>query len=157
MKTSTLLIALFSLIPFQANALEEDAFEKAKKHHQTIINACEAKAQPKWDTGTTAEMMDGSYLYVECLYGEIKRISDVYFISPNKNINKDAFLKQLKIHTESAYETYWLLYHGACSPCGTMYRGMHINDTAGEIKNILKTMLNNAYEHGRPLQEPDNP
>ncbi len=156
MKIRTLLIALFSLLPFQAHALEDSAFERAEKHQKTVIKNCTSQAKPKWDTGTTADMMDGSYIYVECLYDEIIRISDVFFVG-FKQEDKENFLKQLKIHTESAYGTYWLLYHGACNPCGTMYRGMHINNTAGELKNILKTMLTNAYEHGRPLQEPDNP
>jgi len=152
-----ILFFLIALFPLSAKADEISAYEKAEKRHQKIVESCKAKSQPKWDTGVTQYMMEGSYDYVECLTNEIIKISDIYFVDFKKKEHKEDFLKQLRIHTESAYELYWILYHGACSPCGTMYRGLHINSAAGELENILKTMLRNAYEHGRPLESFTSP
>ncbi|MDH5722962.1 MAG: hypothetical protein OEY94_06540 [Alphaproteobacteria bacterium] len=76
---------------FQTHALKEDAFEKAEKHHQKVIESCTAQAQPKWDTGNIDLMYDGAYEYVDCLHKAVIKISDVFFVDPEgKKIKKSS-------------------------------------------------------------------
>jgi hypothetical protein len=56
------LISFFFATPARA---EEDEYavkrEKAEKHTQKIIEACEAPSREDWDSGVTSRMREGSY------------------------------------------------------------------------------------------------
>ena len=148
-------LALFLSSPAQAS--EEHPYDKATRHHQKIVDACREKSQPKWDTGNIDLMYDGAYEYADCLHKAIIKISDVFFVETKNKNRKEEFLKFLKMHTEEAYHVYYLLYHGACDSCSTLNNALRIMPVAGEMENILLTMLQQAYDNNRPVADLDLP
>ncbi len=105
---------------------------------QKIIQSCKNLSQSNWDSGITSKMMRGSYDYVGCLESEIEKMSHNFFL---KEKDKKQFIDNIKDYRESSYSVFYSLYNGNCSPCATMYRGMHINKYAHSLEEIIKWMI----------------
>lgn len=117
--------------------------EKAEKHAQKIIEACWSISEDL-RSGSTADMREGSGKSIECLTNEIENLSKKMF-TPEKQKEFSGHLKQ---HTESAYYLYYQLYneHKNCHPCGTQYHVVYLGATANVLEDLLKSMVQQAYE-----------
>lgn len=153
MKSISLLLmfgcAFFASIA--AHAKPEHTISKPEQHYQKIVSMCQSESEAQWDTGITSEMEEGSYDYVVCLLREIEEMADVFFVGPKDDEYKQKFLRNLIVHTESAHQIYSLMFHGACDPCSTINSALHMNRVAVEVENILKALIESAYENDRPL------
>lgn len=150
-------LALFLTLAAAPNfaRAEENYFDKAEKHYQKVTQECQSESQPKWDTGNTMTMQEGTYDYLQCLTDEITKISDIYFVDSHQPDDKEEFLASLKAYTKEAFILYQHIHYGPCSPCGTQHIPMRVMDVAARIENILKDMLIYAYEYERPIERPD--
>lgn len=125
-----------------APAWGENGSAKAQK----IIEDCKQKSKSEWDSGITSRMMNGSYQYIDCIHKAIIFRADTYFI---REEDKEKFIEHLDQMTENAYGVNYLIANGGCSPCGTMYRPIHIMHTAKMLEDALINMNMYADEHGR--------
>jgi hypothetical protein len=141
-----IILALVSISSFaHADTNDEDAkkIDKAEKHAQKTIEACWAISE-KLREGSTADMREGSGKSIECLTNEIENLSKKMF-APDK---QKEFSEHLKRYTESAYFLNYKLYneHKNCHPCGTQYHVVYLGATANTLEDLLKSMVQQAYE-----------
>ena len=138
------LISFFFASPARA---EEDEYsvkrEKAEKHTQKIIEACEAPSREDWDSGVTSRMREGSYKKIECLTKEINSIAKT-ILHPDE---VKEFSEYVDKYTENSYYIYNTIHNSnkSCTPCGTMYHVLYLGDVTEVLENLLKRMLLTAY------------
>ena len=143
------LFILLFFLPSPSLAEEEISSRKTEQYAQKIIDSCQSKSQKQWDSGVTSEMMNGSYKYHNCLFENIKTISETFFL---KEEDKKEFFVELRKFSEHGFNVNHSIFNGACSPCGTMYRGTHINATNGYLEDILGSLIFLSEVHERPLK-----
>lgn len=152
------LVSLFIVVS-AAHAAEDNAYEKAEQYQQKVITSCKEKSQTKWDTGNTMMMQEGTQDYIRCLTDEITKISNGYFVSYDDKSNEDEkeaqteFLSNLKLYTQQSLKLYEDIHSGPCAPCGTQHDVFYMMDAATDLEKVMKTMLVNAYEYHRPLEQ----
>ncbi len=113
---------------------------------EDIINHCHLLSKGNQESGVTSQMTQASYDYVQCLKKHIINISDMFFLNAK---SKEDFLRELHLYQTHSYAVYNLLHQGSCAPCGTMYSGLHINNTADHFENILTLMVFYLHENNR--------
>lgn len=100
-----------------------------------LRQACEAASKNRWETGTTAQMIEASYDYKYCLIGIIQQILDAYYPTENKE-----FVKRVKDIASNIRVLYWDIYCLREELCGSMYNVGSIGDQLAFIEDVLKTM-----------------
>jgi len=98
--------------------------------------ACETASKPRWDSGTTAQMLQASFDYQDCLTGIIQRILDAYYPPDNHD-----FIKRVKEIASKIRPLYWDIYCLREEVCGSMYNVASTGDQFGFIEDVLKTMV----------------